>query len=44
MSVLRKIDEKERTPLCANCVKDLVRVFGAPAVTFKGMGWAGKEK
>ena len=44
MSVLRKIDEKERTPLCANCVKDLVRVFGAPAVTFNGTGWAAKEK
>jgi putative FmdB family regulatory protein len=42
MSVIRKIDEKERTPLCANCVKDLVRVYDAPAVTFMGIGW-GKD-
>jgi putative FmdB family regulatory protein len=44
MSVIRKIDEKERTPLCANCVKDLVRVYDTPAVTFKGTGWASKDK
>ena len=45
MSVIRKIDEPERTPLCANCVKDLVRVYDSPpAVTFKGNGWAAKEK
>jgi putative FmdB family regulatory protein len=42
MSVIRKIDEKERTPLCANCVKDLVRVYDTPAVAFKGTGW-GKD-
>jgi putative FmdB family regulatory protein len=44
MSVIRKIDEAERTPLCANCVKDLVRVYDAPGVTFKGTGWAAKDK
>jgi putative FmdB family regulatory protein len=43
MSVIRKIDATERTPLCANCVKDLVRVYDAPGVSFKGTGWAGKE-
>jgi putative FmdB family regulatory protein len=42
MSVIRKIDEPERNPLCANCVKDLVRVYDTPAVTFKGTGW-GKD-
>jgi putative FmdB family regulatory protein len=42
MSVIRKIEDKERTPLCANCVKDLVRVYDAPAVTFMGIGW-GKD-
>ena len=43
MSVIRKIDEPERKPLCANCVKDLIRVYdSAPAVTFKGNGW-GKD-
>jgi putative FmdB family regulatory protein len=44
MSVIRKIDEPERTPLCVNCVKDLVRVYDSPGVTFKGTGWAAKEK
>jgi putative FmdB family regulatory protein len=42
MSVIRKIDEPDRIPLCANCVKDLVRVYDAPGVTFKGTGW-GKD-
>ena len=42
MSVIRKIDEPDRTPLCTNCAKDLVRVYDAPAVTFMGIGW-GKD-
>jgi putative FmdB family regulatory protein len=42
MSVIRKIDEPDRTPLCANCVKDLIRVYDTPAVSFKGTGW-GKD-
>jgi putative FmdB family regulatory protein len=42
MSVIRKIDEPDRTPLCATCVKDLVRVYDTPAVSFKGTGW-GKD-
>jgi putative FmdB family regulatory protein len=45
MRVIRGITEPERTPLCTNCVKDLVRVYDSvPAVTFKGSGWASKEK
>lgn len=44
MSVIRKIDEPDRIPLCVNCAKDLVRVYDAPGVSFKGTGWAGKEK
>jgi putative FmdB family regulatory protein len=42
MSVIRKIDEAERTPLCINCAKDLVRVYDSPSVTFMGIGW-GKD-
>jgi putative FmdB family regulatory protein len=42
MSVIRGIQEQERTPLCTNCRKDLVRVYDAPAVTFMGIGW-GKD-
>jgi putative FmdB family regulatory protein len=43
MTLIRKITEPAPIPLCANCVKDLVRVYDAPGVTFKGTGWAGKE-
>jgi putative FmdB family regulatory protein len=42
MRVIRGITEPERTPICTNCVKDLVRVYDAPAVTFMGIGW-GKD-
>jgi putative FmdB family regulatory protein len=42
MVVIRTLREPERTPVCVNCVKDLVRVYDAPAVTFKGTGW-GKD-
>ncbi len=42
MSVIRGIQEPERTPLCVNCAKDLVRVYDPPAVTFMGIGW-GKD-
>jgi putative FmdB family regulatory protein len=42
MVVIRKLDEPERTPICVNCVKDLVRIYDSPAVTFKGTGW-GKD-
>lgn len=44
MTVIRGIKEAERTPICVNCVKDLVRVFDSvPSVAFKGTGWASKE-
>jgi putative FmdB family regulatory protein len=42
MIVIRKINEPERTPICINCVKDLVRVYESPAVAFMGIGW-GKD-
>jgi putative FmdB family regulatory protein len=44
MLLTRTLSEPERIPICVNCVKDLVRVYDAPAVTFKGTGWAAKEK
>jgi putative FmdB family regulatory protein len=40
--VVRRIDEKEKTPKCKTCKKPMVRVFGVAAVTFKGNGW-GKD-
>ena len=44
MVVSRGINEAERAPVCVNCVKDLVRVYdSAPAISFKGSGWASKE-
>jgi putative FmdB family regulatory protein len=42
MVLTRTLKEPERIPICVNCVKDLVRVYDAPAVTFKGTGW-GKD-
>jgi putative FmdB family regulatory protein len=42
MSVIRKINEPDITPVCANCLKDLIRVYDTPAVSFKGTGW-GKD-
>ncbi len=42
MTLIRKISEPAPIPLCANCVKDLVRVYDAPGLTFKGTGW-GKD-
>ncbi len=41
-SVVRRIDEKEKTPKCPTCKKVMTRVFGVAAVTFKGNGW-GKD-
>jgi putative FmdB family regulatory protein len=43
MTLIRKITEAAPIPLCANCVKDLVRVYDSPGLSFKGTGWAGKE-
>jgi putative FmdB family regulatory protein len=42
MVVIRTLTEKERKPICPNDAQSLVRVYDAPAVTFKGIGW-GKD-
>ena len=31
-------------PQCANCGGQMLKVFASPPVTFKGSGWASKEK
>ncbi len=31
-------------PECANCGGQMLKVFASPPVTFKGSGWASKEK
>jgi hypothetical protein len=40
--VIRKIDEKERKPICVNDAMETVRVFDAPPIQFRGKGW-GKD-
>lgn len=32
-----------QTPRCINCGKTLKRLWSAPAIHFKGDGWAGKK-
>jgi putative FmdB family regulatory protein len=43
-TVVRSITAEENKPICAKCALEMTRVFDKPAVTFKGDGWAGKEK
>jgi len=33
------ISEERKLPECLSCDKDMVRVFSAPSLTFKGSGW-----
>jgi putative FmdB family regulatory protein len=40
--VIRKIDEKERKPICVNDAMETVRVFDPPPIRFEGKGW-GKD-
>ena len=42
MVVIRRLQEKERKPICANDATELVREYQAPVVQFKGTGW-GKD-
>lgn len=44
MSIIRRMKEEEMMPVCVNCAKNMVRDYKAPPITFKGSGWAGKEK
>jgi putative FmdB family regulatory protein len=43
-TVVRSITAEENKPICVKCALEMIRVFDKPAVTFKGDGWAGKEK
>lgn len=31
-------------PKCPNCAGEMNKVFSSPPVTFKGSGWASKDK
>lgn len=44
ITVIRSIKDKESFPVCVNCATETIRDYETPAVTFKGTGWAGKEK
>jgi predicted nucleic acid-binding Zn ribbon protein len=36
--------KEEVKALCTKCDKPMLKVFSSPPVTFKGSGWASKEK
>ncbi len=36
--------KEEVKAICTNCETPMLKVFAAPPVTFKGSGWASKEK
>jgi predicted nucleic acid-binding Zn ribbon protein len=36
--------KEEPKPKCPNCAGEMNKVFSSPPVTFKGSGWASKEK
>ena len=42
-SIFAKFDEEPK-PVCPNCSGQMLKVFASPPVTFKGSGWASKEK
>ena len=41
--ITRPIEDTPDKVTCAYCEADMVRIYSAPAVTFKGDGWAGKK-
>ena len=43
-SVYRSYKEDDGGMNCPKCKIDMVRVFSAPGISFKGDGWAGKSK
>jgi putative FmdB family regulatory protein len=44
LTIVRGIVETEHKPICINCKKVMPRTYDtAPAIQFKGGGWAGKE-
>jgi len=39
VSHVMTVSEERKMPECLPCKKDMVRVFSAPSLTFKGSGW-----
>jgi putative FmdB family regulatory protein len=39
VSVTNPISEEIKIPKCLACKKDMVRIFNAPGLSFKGIGW-----
>jgi putative FmdB family regulatory protein len=42
LTIIRKITDTEAKPICANCAKEMTRVYDPPPITFEGKGW-GKD-
>jgi hypothetical protein len=44
LTIIRGIKDEEHKPICIACKKIMPRAYdSAPAVQFKGGGWAAKE-
>lgn len=43
-TINRGITEDEKIPACKECGKPTARIHGVAAITFKGTGWAHKDK
>ena len=43
-SVHRTYKDNDGGIICFKCNIEMVRMFSAPAIVFKGSGWAGKSK
>ena len=43
VELIRAINATDK-PLCDLCGSVMLQVYSAPAIQFKGTGWAGKEK
>ncbi len=43
-SVYRTYKEDDSGMNCPRCKVEMIRVFTAPGISFKGNGWAGKTK
>lgn len=44
VSIMLSIKENPKAPVCIECKAEMPREYGVQAVTFKGTGWASKEK
>jgi putative FmdB family regulatory protein len=44
VSFMVSINDNIEPPICVECKAEMIRSYGLRGVTFKGNGWASKEK